>query len=151
MKKPTPWAEDIQNAIAKAYKQGQDDAFAQFSKNQRECYEYASKIMQRTAAFRPPSTEPRDRLTGPPEAAAPKRKAVTATPQQVFHIHDALVQLHGAAVSIKNLRGATGVGPKIIGSALRALVKAGTVVESPRGKFKAVPAQTADGATSEAP
>ena len=82
------------------------------------------------------------------ETLAPKRKAVTASPSQVFDVHNTLVQLNGAAATIKNIRGATGLGPKVIASALRAMIKAGSVVEGPRGRFKAIAKPADNGAAT---
>lgn len=133
----------------------------EFSKSQRECYEFASKIMQRTAAFRPPK-ENHDFVGGIERATpAPKRKAVTASAEDVGAALYVLCQTtpRYTPLSPKNVAavwyedGHPRQGAyKLAGAALKALVADGRATVK-RGKYAQAqpPAQTADGATSEAP
>lgn len=75
-----------------------------------------------------------------------KRKSVTADPVSVFAVFDTL-KAATEPLTIKNVAQATNLGPKIIGAALRACITSGSVIEQPKGKFRAVaqPA-AADGA-----
>ena len=83
MKKSTPWAEQHAEAERQIRADEREKVLAEFSKSQRECYEFASKIMQRTAALKPPVD---DGMKIPGERApesVPKRKAVTTSQGQI--------------------------------------------------------------------
>ena len=159
-KRSRPWAEDIEKAIAKAYDQGVGDALAEVRKKMAEVYELASKIMQRMAGYRPKSTNPTVaelRAIEDAEAPAPKRKAVTANSSEVNAAFEVICNTKPpfSPLSPQNVaavwRGEAHAYRKA-GAALKALVADGRAVVK-RGKYaQAQPAaQTADGATSEAP
>lgn len=169
MKKATPWAEDIEKAIAKAYNKGREDERAAVAKQMTEVYEFASKIMQRTAGYQPPKAGDHPYpVAGLDNAAlaeqghriinAPKRKAVTAS---TYDIAAALIVLQNteppySALSPKNVAavwyedGHDHQGAyKVAGAALKALVADGRAVVK-RGKY-AQAQPTVDNGLSQTP
>ena len=140
MKKATPWAEDIENAIAKARLE-----FRKVEKALAEALAAAVGVLLRGDEPPPKDDQP-----------TPKRRAVTAQKEEIEFAYEILCRTKPpfsflSAENVSAIWDSTG-GKRIAGAALKALVADGRAVVK-RGKYaQSQPAaQTADGATSEAP
>jgi hypothetical protein len=95
----------------------------------------AASARDRLMALLPPTVATGDTPNGGPQRrAGARREPVKVTLSQVEDVRVSLRQL-GQAVTIKQLRGAVGLGPKVIAAALRQLAAAGLVTEK-RGKWQ---------------
>ena len=155
-KRSRPWAEDIEKAIAKARLDERAKALGNHYHKLDQVLGTLDKLRSQITAMIT-GRDPDFREVEDPKPA-PKRKAVTATAEHIDKAWQTLCNTSPryAFLSPDNVAAVWGVldnaKRRMAGAALKALVADGRAVVK-RGKYaQAQPAaQTADGATSEAP
>lgn len=127
---------------AKAWeKEIRNDEREKISKHLARVHNLAHDLMQATIAIHVDGAGPKPspKLNG--NAPKKRRKPVSATSAQRESVFDTLgticEQFPDRMVTPKELRGATTLGPKLIGAALRSLVAEGVVIEK-AGKYSVV-------------
>ena len=110
----------------------------------------AASLRDSLMALLPPTVATGDVPNGgPPRHKAVKRGAVKATAVQADLVLTAMQDI-GEPVSVKQLRGGTGLGPKVIGAALRLLFTNGRVEGAlPGGKWALSPIEDGDDAVAQ--